>query len=978
MPRAAVRVQGARNQTQWKISRGEHRQQHHHRHSYDSPPAYTPVDMQNHGHYHADHDPALPSYESYESYDGSGYGSPGSSRTSSGQYAQYNSNPNPKQPTAQVNGHYNEFDFRQSFNDQQRAHNSTTQPLTNGGHFDDFKFSVDDQVASHHISLNTNLREPGQDVVGRHLLYETALLDTQSFEILDISEVDELKKEHVRLNQRIDAASRKLALESKLKDAAQNIQRLYSGKKDGRPDTPQSPESPRKGRNSLLGNRGRASSGGEGLHQAEDELAQSIKKVDDLNEQIKSLLDRRQTVERKLLRHTAAVLAEQANQPPELRTDALSSNRQAYDRDELHLPGPDDFDGIRDILRGNPAPSSKQDLEKIKSEHEQQLSQMQGRLEHLNSQLRGVITEASQTRSQAPPPEPAISQSLNPRERLDSTVSIIESNMRTLEQGQATNLSQNAVEDQLEALNAQLHRTLQISEAAEPLKSLPLPPQSNGQGYQNQLQYLEQSLVTIDKLLRHHNDELQNVKQASGTASREMEDAMSKGESHAKKAAEYETVLSGLWEIVSAEPSGLTPRGSVDDGSTSARNSRGDRSPLKEDFSLQAFSSRVQHLYDVANGAREQQDILRRQIQQQRDLNGKSDMEKEGQIAEMQNRYDKLQQSYDATQQDLAKAMASHEQAEREATETRNEMTNVMNELEQFKQTIDDTQAKQRDVDSRHTQIVAEKDEIEQRHTELQKQLEDQESEVVRLMTELTIARAELEAAHGTRSERQKEAGMQVGEMDALQKLKDQEIEDLKKTQEQQIETLRRENAERAKLLEQELQDMTNEFQEMTRESLELEKERGQLDGLIDGLRDRCDQLEAQLNDEKIKWMGIKSPGGAQQDGAPRETTSVMVLRQEFKKMMREARADGVRLLRAEQEERRKIEAQLRALRQDNGPMGRHNRQLTAPAGSSIASTHTATATTTNGASTTMSPTTNGGDTLSPASAANPPQQGGG
>lgn len=921
MPRAAVRVQGARDQTQWKIRPGAHQQQQqHHHHHCDSPPAYTPVDMQNHGHYYADHDPALPSYESY---DGSGYGSPGSSRTSSGQYAQYGNNPDTKQQPAQVNGHYNEFDFRQSFNDQQRAHNTNPQPLTNGGHFDDFKFhpSADDQVASHHISLNTNLREPAQDVVGRHLLYETALLDTQSYEILDINEVDELKKEHVRLNQRIDAANRKLALESKVKNAAQNLQRLYSsGKKDGRPDTPQSPESPRKGRNSLLGNRGRTSSGGQTLHQAEDELAQSIKQVDELNEQIKSLLDRRQTVERKLLRHTAAVLAEQANQPPELRTDALTSNRQAYDRDELHLPGPDEFDGIRDILRGNPAPSSKQDLEKIKEEHEEQLAQMQGRLEHLNSQL---------------------------------------------------------------------HQTLQLSEGAEPLKELSSPPQSNGQGYQHQLQYLEQSLLTIDKLLRHHHDELQNVKQASGTASREMEDAMSKGETHAKRAAEYETVLSGLWEIVSAEPSGVTPRGSVDE----ARNSsRGDRSPLKEDFSLQAFSSRVQHLYDVANGAREQQDILRRQIQQQRDLNGKSDMEKDGQIAEMQSRYDQLQLSFDSTQQDLAKAMASHEQAEREATESRNEMSNVMNELEQFKQTIDDTQAKQKEVDSRHAQIVAEKDEAEQRHGELQKQLEDQESEVVRLMTELTIARADLEAAHGTRSERQKEAGMQVEEMDALQKLKDQEIEDLKKAQEQQVDTLRREHSERAKLLEQELQDMTNEFQEMTRESLELEKERGQLDGLIDGLRDRCDQLEAQLNDEKIKWMGIKSPGGPVQDGGPRETTSVMVLRQEFKKMMREARAEGVRLLRvsdipfwtrthtnfeyqAEQEERRKLESHLRALRQENGPMGRHNRQLTAPGSNTPSHSRlgSSSAATTNGTSN-ISPTING-DTLSPASAATPQQQ---
>ncbi|KAH0389598.1 hypothetical protein KCU89_g16505, partial [Aureobasidium melanogenum] len=42
-----------------------------------------------------------------------------------------------------------------------------------------------------------------------------------------------------------------------------------------------------------------------------------------------------------------------------------------------------------------------------------------------------------------------------------------------------------------------------------------------------------------------------------------------------------------------------------------------------------------------------------------------------------------------------------------------------------------------------------------------------------------------------------------------------------------------------------------------------------------------------------------------------------MVLRNEFKKMMRETRAEGVKLLRAEQEQRRQIESQLRSLRRE-------------------------------------------------------------
>ena len=134
---------------------------------------------------------------------------------------------------------------------------------------------------------------------------------------------------------------------------------------------------------------------------------------------------------------------------------------------------------------------------------------------------------------------------------------------------------------------------------------------------------------------------------------------------------------------------------------------------------------------------------------------------------------------------------------------------------------------------------------------------------------------------------------------------------------------------------------MTNEFQELTKESIELEKEREQLDSLIDNLRERCDTLESQLSDERVRWMGVKSPGIQSQDLPAREATSIASMRQEFKKMMREQRMEGVKLVRvsyqyslslnfrklmltsiqAEQEERRKLEAEMRKLRQANGPL---------------------------------------------------------
>ncbi|EME45469.1 hypothetical protein DOTSEDRAFT_23491 [Dothistroma septosporum NZE10] len=968
MPRKALRVQGASRSTAWTL-RAE--KQESDSDSSEPLPAYSPRQegsMQANGHYF-EHPQSPPVYESY---DGSGYGSPGSSARSSARYSHTDAVPHntklrpgfldesrtsseasslPYVTPAPLTAHDDGFDFGPSLQAQDQARS----PPTN---IDDYKFPLP-HTESHQISLNTRLHDHSHDAVGQHLLYENALLDTQTFQILDIDGVDELKKEQARLNQRIEAANRKLTLEIKVKDAARNLQRLYSsGKKDGRPDTPQSPDSPRKHRSSMLGNRNRtASNGAVTFHQAEDEVTESIRKVDELHEQIRSLLERRQIVERSLLRHTAAVLAAQASRPPAQRTDALTNVHRGFDEEELHLPGPDEFDGIRDILRGKPAPASKQALEEMQAENEQQIRSMHSRLEQLNTQLRSIIEESSQTRGQSTAPEPPRSVVDDPKERLTGIFDILERSMQTLDieqqetkahyarmQDSASQFG-NAVEEQLEALNSQLYATLQISAQTGHVKAFRQLPQATGRGYEHQLERLQEGLLAIEQLLQQHNQELKTAQEAS----RGMEEAQTLADAHSMKVTEYDTVLAGLWDMVAADApfSDLKARGSGDHSSST---------PPKEDFSIHAFNSRVQHMCSVASSAREQQDILRRQIQQQRDLNGKADVDKEIEIADMQSKYDQLESAHDATQQELANLMIRHQDAEKQSTQNRDELINVMNELEQMRHTVEQTHSRQKEIELRHAQMSAvsaqlstEKDAAEHRHSDLQKEMETQESELVRLMTELTVARAELEAAHGSRSERKKEAGVAAGEIEALQKLKDQEIEDLRKAHEQRVEMMRREHTERSKLLESELEDMTNEFQEMTRESLELEKEREKLESLIDSLRERCDELEAQLGDEKMKWMGIKSPGGAD-PGAPRESTSVMVLRQEFKKMMREARSEGVRLLRTEQEERRKLEAEMRRIRQAQGPMSRSTATNATPSLSvNNAPTHNHTSSTTTG-----------------------------
>ena len=851
--------------------------------------------------------------------------------------------------------------------------------------------------ASFTMALNTKVRNQNQDVVGRHLLYETAMLDSNSFAILTLEEVEDLKKELTRLQSRLDGAQRKLALESKVKDAATNLQRLYSND-SSRADSPQHPDSPKRARRSLLGGRQRsdsnASNEGKALSQTENELATSTRKVDELNETIKSLLDRRQNVERKLLRHTAAVLAEQQSK----QIEETQSASRAVEDDDASVYSPDEFDGIRDILLSKPAHTmnklhKRPNAQKLQEEHEQQLHSMQTRLEHLNDQLRNVISEASRTRGVSLAPEPHYGpvDSDDVATKLNSDFDRFENNLRTLQQEHedtkkhyariqdSSYQTRNDVEQQLEGLNTQLYNTLMLSPAAQSITDLEEPPRATGHGYQPQLAYLEESFLNIEQLLRRHTDELQSVRGGSELSKNSEE----KSVAQTKKLDEYEATIGGLWEIMQAEQSLLrTPP--IDEGRFSGVDNM-PRSPLTDSFSLQAFSSRVQHLFNRASAANEQHDILRRQIQQQRELNGKSDAEKDRQVEELTTKHEQLIASGEQMQDELAKAMAQHQQAEVEVNQLKVELLNVENEFAELRRTaelkhqereemarqlqaqqentghlqqeIQDLEAQVGNMESgsaKHADLTFElasanaaRDEAEQKHAAAVREMEQVESEVVRLSTELTMAKAELDASYGSRAERAKEA--QGSEIQVLSQ-RNAEITS-------ELAALRAERGDnsRAAALEHELQAMTVDFQDLTREALQMEHERGQLDSLIDGLRDRCEALEGQLSDERVRWIGTKSPGGPaageRTSALPaRETTSVMVMRQEFKKMMRETRAEGVRLLRVsfpwqalstmdvtnnilqtEQDERRKLEAEVRRLKNMNGGATGHSSMSLSP-----------------------------------------------
>jgi chromosome segregation ATPase len=363
-----------------------------------------------------------------------------------------------------------------------------------------------------------------------------------------------------------------------------------------------------------------------------------------------------------------------------------------------------------------------------------------------------------------------------------------------------------------------------------------------------------------------------------------------------------------------------------------------------EVFSLQAFSAKVQWLYSQATRLKDQKKVLQRQIKQQRELNSKSDAVKDAEFAQKAEELERM------------KALLTR--TENDADQVREQLSVVMEKLDEARQQemLRDqaragdesaaTRQAQAELDSRNQTIAALEEElqdlkddrsiasaelqgkiteaqakiatltqelaaavaaqatfeanIKQKEKEVEGKEQDMESmnmEIARLQTEVTIARAELDGAYGTRAQRAAE----VAANPAIQK---------------EIDTLTKKNASLAaelaalqqsgpsssnddvkmRTLKKELEETIEEYEQMTKASIEWEKEREQLESTIDKLRDERENLEAQLGDEKVRWLGMKSPGVDGSVGAL--STSTTVLKNEFKKMMRDTRAESAKVLR--------------------------------------------------------------------------------
>jgi Up-regulated During Septation len=771
------------------------------------------------------------------------------------------------------------------------------------------------------------------DPIATHLLVETALGDSKSFDVLPFEELDSLKREDSLLMSRIHIVRRKLAIVTKVRNAAASLNRLNGSK--GNSSSASSPISPQ---------RSPSISKNDGLDHAETELAESTKKCEEMSQELYYLEQRSRQTQTKLLRHTAAILqlTYGNGHRPHMNGSGVPGGRP-YSPDSLGNPDTDwdkmndftnrnrnfdgdarDMDGYLDDFNDD-APNSRISADTMKLREEQ--FAISKRLGELSNFIRDMMSQVNSEHAFAiskPPQLPddpkkvefAIFEQLN---FIDRGLSELreEQNVRRLIEpldkgsgsAQAGGRSLRAF-DQTEAnLLRQLlelnNKLIQVLHATNIQQSIPQVP-SIRDGIGTQIKFARSVLSQITKA----------IKIMTLAAYR----SEGKSLSNSGKLAQYTTVIDGLWQIILAceedtqrrrEQDRESHKSPLSDGDSDSGISLNDTDDgLPTEFSLSAFSLKVQwlvansvYLKDRKSDMRQRMNLLHETVSQ-RNTNGseaargiqaqldranedhsnvKADLSlvtsrlasSQAQLAELEQTHADLQQSHDDLKQSHTNLQESHadiQQTHSDLRETHSELKESHALLSRSRSDLEkshlNAQRLATDTSAATTSLTRERDDARALHAQSTSELKSLEAELIRLKSELTIARAEADAAHGSRLERAAEVAKAADSEAVMREGK----------------------------LRKELEATLAEFEELTRASVEAERERELKEGEVDRLRDIIESLEAQLSEERIGKLGMKSPGS--DGGSASTSTSSGVLRSEFKKMMKDMRADHQKALR--------------------------------------------------------------------------------
>lgn len=911
------------------------------------------------------------------------------------------------------------------------------------------------------------------DPVAMHLLLETAIGDSQNFDILPVEEVDSLKQEQKTLGARLATVRKKLEAETKIRDATRSLHRLASGKAGGHKRAASS------------------KSGGAPVPEydakAQQELDASNTKVEEYIRDLLQVESRMRMIDMQLLMHTAAVLQLTHKAPRRAHGDADLEDRFGRPDSPASLNGfdlgrpngaravgefdersyyrsPENLDTLMHVLQNGTHHRSDSD-----ARPNQALTTAAERLQEMNEKLRALIVQINPERDSEYALPPLALEGTPDATTLERQLDFLDQGLRNISAEQASMWSKSRhslaeVEGRLEGINNQLYAVLSRSNTQDADKIQPPPPITGG-GSTEQLNYMEDSIYNIEQVQHALNNQIGQLQQQTGDSD------------DSEKAEKYETTLTGLWQTILAGEEEARERKRerrrllAEDSDAEDQLSPDEDYEPNEAFSLPAFSAKVHWLFRRATSLKDKQSVLMRQIKQQRELNSKSDAQKEADFERLNTQILSARSEKKSMENELERAMSQLQQFDEtkveadtralQATQERNagleaQLINVQERIATFEAELKESrdravayEAQLKDVQERAVALQTQAETAEQRAATYEKELQDHqersstfnvqsreveersaayeaqvrdaqeraisleqklrevqeethtlenklreaeddarveaaaiqaelveseeriaqlttslqamttakeasearsldatnslnakeeefralEGEIVRLTTELTFAKAELDGAYGTRAQRAAASAADPAIKREFDELTDKnqalldELEALRKVQDAASQS-EAEARQSERTLKAELSGMAAEYEALMRDAIQNEKDRDTLELQIDKLRDEKEMLERELSDEKVKMLGVRSPGmmAQMQNGAAggqqldMGATSIRMLREDFRKMMRDRTAEGLRALRAEQEERRKLEALVRQLRKEAHP----------------------------------------------------------
>ena len=330
-----------------------------------------------------------------------------------------------------------------------------------------------------------------------------------------------------------------------------------------------------------------------------------------------------------------------------------------------------------------------------------------------------------------------------------------------------------------------------------------------------------------------------------------------------------DAMLNDLWDLMgSPKPSHAEAHSRGLNGVNGAKQD--------EEFSHDAFFERVQDLHMRASN-------LEAQMMQEREARNQADSSRSELIDELQDAHDKhqaeimdLRGQLDETRHEASYVRQQGEQ-DKAAAER-----NIQNQLEgktaQMREAEESLNHARSKLSEQEATIVS----LQSSESSSTAKVSDMEAEVARLQTEVTVARAELDAAYGSRAQRAAE----VADNPEIKR----KLEDLEKEREAAV--------KRSETLQKELKDLVTEHESLVRQGVDTEREREAYEGNLDSLREKVESLEVKLGEERLRSIGKRRSGNSNDESTPGggvESTSMSVMRSEFKKMMRDSRAEHFR-----------------------------------------------------------------------------------